>query len=79
MSPAARKRLAWILGLVFVLAMVMCPGPGVLLVNRAELFLGLPLIYVWGVFWYGVQLSVILLCYFLLWRRVDTADSDSER
>ncbi len=79
MSPAARKRLAWILGLAFVLAMVMGPGPGVLLVNRAELFLGLPLIYVWGVFWYGVQLSVILLSYALLWRQSDMADSDSER
>lgn len=79
MSPAARKRLTWILGLAFALAMVMGPGPGVLLVNRAELFLGLPLIYVWGVFWYGVQLSVILLCYTLLWRRVDTANSDGER
>ena len=79
MSPAARKRLTWILGLAFALTMVMGPGPGVLLVNRAELFLGWPLVYVWGVFWYGVQLSVILLSYALLWRQSDTADSDSER
>lgn len=79
MSPAARKRIGWILGLAFAVAMVMGPGPGVLLVNRAELFLGLPIIYVWGVFWYGVQLSAILLLYALVWRVVDAADSDSER
>ena len=79
MSPVSRKRLAWTLGLVFALAMVMGTGPGVLLVNRAELFLGLPVIYVWGVLWYGVQLSVILLSYALLWRRVDSAGGDSKQ
>ena len=32
---------------------------------------GLPVIYVWGLFWYAVQFGVILYAYLHLWRGDD--------
>ena len=35
--------------------------------------LGLPVIYLWGLFWYAVQFGVILYAYLHLWRKDDNA------
>ena len=73
-----RSRLGMILFLLFVLAMLMGPGPGLRLVNpeppatgEALLFLGLPVIYAWGLFWYGVQAAVVITASVTLWQAND--------
>jgi|TARA_Y100000758_G_scaffold234427_1_gene170951 hypothetical protein len=60
---------------LFLLAIFMGAGPGLHLINPDPLdpdadFLafGLPVIYVWGLFWYVVQFAVILYAYKYLWR-----------
>ena len=70
-----KRRLGLVLFLVFALAMVMGPGPGLHLVNpepattgEGLLFLGLPVIYAWGLFWYGVQAAVVLTACLTLWK-----------
>ena len=73
-----RRRLGLVLFLVFALAMVMGPGPGLHLVNpkpaatgEGLLFLGLPVIYAWGLFWYGVQAAVVLTACLTLWKPIE--------
>lgn len=79
MSPENRRRLTWFLSILFAMSLVMGAGPGVLLVNRPERLLGLPIVYVWGLFWYAVQAAVIVLAYRFLWRDADTnADSGAD-
>lgn len=76
LSKSGRKKLGVVLGVVFMLALVMGPGPGIYLVNpnpadpnaRFTLF-GMPIIYVWAVFWFVVQAAVVLVAYFLVWDR----------
>ena len=70
-----KRRLGLVLFLVFALAMVMGPGPGLRLVNpepaaarEGLLFLGLPVIYAWGLFWYGVQAAVVLTACLTIWK-----------
>ena len=70
-----KRRLGLVLFLVFALAMVMGPGPGLHLVNpepattgEGLLFLGLPVIYAWGLFWYGVQAAVVLTACLTIWK-----------
>ena len=69
-----RRRLAVALGAIFLVAVVMGTGPGIYLVNpdpadpnAAFTFLGLPILYVWAVFWFFVQAAVVLVAYFTLW------------
>lgn len=68
----AISRRRWTIGLsiAFVVAMVMGPGPGVLLVNSPDPvpLVHLPPIYAWGLFWYAVQATVVVLAYWKLWR-----------
>ena len=73
-----RRRLGLVLFLVFALAMVMGPGPGLRLVNpeptaarESLLFLGLPVIYAWGLFWYGVQAAVVVTACLTIWKPSD--------
>ena len=77
MNPASEKRLLFVL---FLLAMIMGSGPGLYLVNPdisapnpSFTTFGLPTIYVWGLFWYAVQLGVILRAYFYHWKDDDDA------
>ena len=75
-TPPSRRRLAWFLGALFALAMLMGPGPGILLVRPspgdaqdAWILFGLPVIYAWGLLWFAVQGFVIVASYFLLWQK----------
>ena len=75
MDSTLEKRL---LAIVFVFAMAMGSGPGLYLVNPSEnaaqsdlLFAGLPIIYVWGLMWYIVQMSVIIRAYTRYWKNED--------
>ena len=42
-----------------------------LTLSRPSQVLGLPVIYVWGLFWYAVQVTVIVTAYLLVWRDPD--------
>ena len=77
MDSTLEKRL---LAIVFVFAMAMGSGPGLYLINPSEnaiqselLFAGLPRIYVWGLMWYIVQMSVIIRAYTRYWKDEDDA------
>ena len=65
---------------LFLLAVFMGAGPGLHLINPDPLdaeadfiVFGLPVIYVWGLFWYAVQFAVILHAYKYHWRADDDA------
>ncbi|MDA0840771.1 MAG: hypothetical protein O3B01_02650 [Planctomycetota bacterium] len=67
--------LALFLTCTFILAMVMGPGPGLLLINpdisqpNPELTIGgFPKLYAWGIFWYVIQIAVVVTAYFLVWK-----------
>jgi hypothetical protein len=73
--------LTLILSAVFVLALIMGPGPGLYLVNPdpadpdAVRTLGtIPVLYLWALLWFGVQTAVVLTAYFTLWRDDDADD-----
>ncbi len=59
---------------VFALALIMGPGPGLYLVNpdpsdpaTLRTILGLPIVYAWGLLWFGVQAAVLIVAYFTVW------------
>ena len=64
----AKSSLGWVLTLIFAVAMFMGAGPGLLLVNKPVSFLGIPLLYAWGLLWYAVQAAVVITAYFTVWR-----------
>ena len=75
------RNLSRILIAVFLIAMFMGSGPGLRLINpdptdpnAVFTFLGLPKIYAWGLLWYAVQLTVILIAYFKIWITSDESD-----
>jgi hypothetical protein len=70
-KQSARRTIGRVLALIFALSMIMGTGPGVLIVNRPETFMGLPLVYTWGILWYLVLVAVALVAYFALWRSDD--------
>lgn len=62
---------------LFLLAMVMATGPGVLLVNTPTTILGIPAVYAWGILWYFVIVGVALTAFFTLWKKSAAEISDS--
>ena len=69
------KSLPIVLTLVFILAMVMGPGPGVYLIDPgpehegpAPTLIGLPIVYAWAVLWFGVQAAVLVTAYLTVWQ-----------
>ena len=81
----SRKKLGLVLSLLFLGVMIMGPGPGLLLVNpdpndpsAPVTFLGLPIIYTWGLFWYGVQATLLVLAYRFVWVDDDEPEPEEE-
>jgi hypothetical protein len=70
---ADRSRLRNVLAAVFLVAMVMGPGPGLYLVNPdAEggpppTWFGMPVLYVWALMWFVVLASVLVVAHLRLW------------
>ena len=67
-----------ILAALFAIAMVMGPGPGLYLVNpdpgapeSATTVGNVPVLYLWALFWYAVQVVVLLVAYLKVWGRGD--------
>jgi hypothetical protein len=70
-----KNKLSLFLTVVFLLAMVMGPGPGLLLINpdisqpNPDLTIGgIPKLYAWGIFWYAVQVAVVVTAYCKVWK-----------
>jgi len=76
MPQRTRSRLGYVLAGVFAFAMIMAVGPGVLLVSRPIMVLGLPLLHVWAIAWYFVIVAVAMVAYFCIWRYEDAGDGD---
>ena len=80
MEKRKRATLGRLLAAAFFVAMVMGPGPGVYLVNpdpadpdATVAVLGMPVIYLWSVFWFLVQAVVVITAYVVLWRDAEEA------
>jgi len=67
LSTEARTKFGWVLTIVFVVALLMGPGPGLLLVNEPKPVFGIPMLYAWGLLWYVVEVSVVVLAYLFVW------------
>jgi len=74
--PKSRRTLGAVLTAVFALALIMGPGPGVMLVNTPKPILVLPAIYLWGLLWYVVEVVVVVLAYKLVWTDGDESNAD---
>jgi hypothetical protein len=81
--PEKPSGLALVLSSLFLLSMVMGSGPGLRLINpdyadpnAVFTVAGLPIIYLWGLFWYGIQLAVILTAYSKIWKKADAAGAE---
>ncbi len=79
MTDTNRKRLGWTLAGLFIIAMLMATGPGVLLVNRPTQVFGAPLLYAWAILWYFVEAGVVVAAYLLVWRTPAEAQSIKTR
>lgn len=71
---ARSSRLAFALGLAFVVALLMGPGPGVLLLQPSgpdeppPTILGVPGIYAWALLWAAVMGGVVIVAARTVWR-----------
>ncbi len=73
-----RRRLGRLLAGVFILALVMGPGPGIYLVNPSPdaaapwTVWGIPVLYVWAVSWFFVMAATVVLAYRKVWLAGDS-------
>lgn len=74
-TPSNPRRLAAILAAVMLFALFMGPGPGIYLVNpdpadpeAIRFVFGMPILWVWAVFWFLVEAACVAVAYTLLWR-----------
>ena len=81
-----KSNLSRLLTAIFLFSMFMGSGPGLRLINpdptdpnAVFTFLGLPKIYAWGLLWYAVQLTVILIAYFKIWTVDDGAEETPQQ
>ena len=75
-EQSSKRRLTVVLSVIFALALLMGPGPGLYLVNpdpsdpnAVFTVLGMPVVYVWAVLWFFVQAAVVIAAYWKLWGR----------
>ena len=63
----SKSRLGRVLTVVFVLALLMGPGPGLMLANRPSTVFGIPWLYFWGLLWYVVEVVVVVVAFCCVW------------
>ena len=65
--------MAFTLVAIFLIALIMGPGPGSLMINspgsEPKFWFGMPALYVWAVLWFFVEAAVILVAARFLWRK----------
>ncbi|MDG1854615.1 MAG: hypothetical protein P8I97_10670 [Verrucomicrobiales bacterium] len=65
------KTMAFTLVAIFLIALIMGPGPGSLMINspgsEPKSWFGMPALYVWAVLWFFVEAAVILVAARFLW------------
>ncbi|MEC7357716.1 MAG: hypothetical protein VYC09_04670 [Verrucomicrobiota bacterium] len=65
------KTMAFTLVAIFLIALIMGPGPGSLMINspgsEPKFWFGMPALYVWVVLWFFVEAAVILIAARFLW------------
>ncbi len=74
MTERNRRRLSLFLTVSFVAALLMGPGPGMLLINQPRSFLGIPQLYAWGLLWYAVEVGIVVAAYCFVWNSGPVAD-----
>jgi hypothetical protein len=72
MTPASKRSLGRWLSLAFIVALLMGPGPGALLIRAAPgespvSIWGVPILYLWTVFWAVVMAAVVVLSSHFIW------------
>ena len=64
-----------VLAVVFLLALVMGPGPGSMLIDgtaeEPNILFGVPALYLWLVFWFVVMAGCVVVAAKTLWRDED--------
>ena len=72
MSPESRKSRIVATSAIFLIALVMGPGPGSLLVGahgaEPKVAFGVPALYLWLVVWFFVMAGCVLYAATKLWR-----------
>ncbi|HUT26271.1 MAG TPA: hypothetical protein VM492_18225 [Sumerlaeia bacterium] len=63
-----RKQWGIVLFLAYAVSFLFSHGPGILPFNKADLVLGFPVLYLWAVGWYAVQLAIVVAAYRLVWK-----------
>ena len=70
-----KPRLPVVLTGLFLFALLMGPGPGVYLINPDSgsrvSFFGMPVLYVWALFWLVVEIAVVAVAYVKIWSQED--------
>ncbi|RZO15629.1 MAG: hypothetical protein EVB09_06890 [Verrucomicrobiaceae bacterium] len=65
--------MAFTLVAIFLIALIMGPGPGSLMINspgsEPKFWFGMPALYVWAVLWFFVEAAVIIVAARFLWRK----------
>jgi hypothetical protein len=65
------SRSGWWLAGLFLAALLMGAGPGVLLVNQPATWFGFPRLYVWALFWCAVEIAIVVVAYWTVWRAAE--------
>ncbi|MFL2479862.1 MAG: DUF3311 domain-containing protein [Verrucomicrobiales bacterium] len=67
------RTMAFTLVAIFLIALIMGPGPGSLMINspgsEPKFWFGMPALYVWAVLWFFVEAAVIIVAARFLWRK----------
>ena len=67
------RTMAFTLVAIFLIALIMGPGPGALMINspgsEPKFWFGMPALYVWAVLWFFVEAAVIIVAARFLWRK----------
>lgn len=71
-TKSSRSRLSRNLLIAFVFALFMGPGPGLYLINgyaaAGGTLAGIPILYVWALFWCAVEAVIVYIAYRTLWK-----------
>jgi len=79
MNQSPKSKLGRILTVIFAIALLMGPGPGLVLANRPTSVFGIPSLYFWGLLWYGVEVAVVVIAFFFVWPKDEPVGTDESR